>query len=182
MAKPVKGEELEEMLIKYLPKEKVVLSEKKDAHYVPIMKSNYEERVEPEVKEDEQKTEESASSENAYISKENGMSFFGNNEKLYLDLVKMYAEISTQKMEEIKAAYDTENWTDYTTYIHALKSSSKNIGALSVYDLARRVEAAGHQMDNEKNRDYGLEFIHKNHDELMHLYEETVKVAQEMTA
>ena len=182
LAKPVKGEELEEMLIKYLPKEKVVLSEKKDAHYVPIMKSNYEERVEPEVKEDEQKTEESASSENAYISKENGMSFFGNNEKLYLDLVKMYAEISTQKMEEIKAAYDTENWTDYTTYIHALKSSSKNIGALSVYDLARRVEAAGHQMDNEKNRDYGLEFIHKNHDELMHLYEETVKVAQEMTA
>ena len=179
LAKPVKGEELEEMLIKHLPADKVLLQEKKEAHYVPIMKSKFKEA--DEVRKPEEEPVE-ALSENEYISKENGMSFFGNNEKLYLDLVKLYADISSQKMDEIKTAYATENWRDYTTYIHALKSSSKNIGALSVYDLARRVEAAGHQVENEKNRDYSLEFILKNHDELMHLYEETVKVAKEMTS
>jgi CheY-like chemotaxis protein len=179
LAKPVRGEDLEEMLIKYLPADKVLLQEKKEAHYVPIMKSKFKEA--DEVQKPEEEPVE-ALSENEYISKENGMSFFGNNEKLYLDLVKLYADISSQKMDEIKSAYATKNWTDYTTYIHALKSSSKNIGALSVYDLARRVEAAGHQVENEKNRDYSLEFIQKNHDELMHLYEETVKVAKEMTS
>ncbi len=181
LAKPVKGEELEEMLLKYLPKDKVVIQEKKEAHFVPIMKSNY---VEDEIKKSDATTDATVrivEEENPYISKENGMSFFGNNEKLYLDLVKLYADISSQKMDEIRMAYNAENWTDYTTFIHALKSSSKNIGALAVYDLARRVEAAGHQMENEKNRDYSLEFIHKNQEELMHLYEETVKVAKEMT-
>ena len=181
LAKPVKGEELEEMLLKYLPEDKVSIQGKKEAHFVPIMKSNYEE-------ENSEKTENASvvssnkqETENAYISKENGMSFFGNNEKLYLDLVKVYADISAQKLDEIRAAYETENWTDYTTFIHALKSSSKNIGALAVYDLARRVEAAGHQMENEKNREYSLEFIRKNHAELIRLYEETIKAAKEMT-
>ena len=181
LAKPVKGEELEEMLLKYLPKEKVTLQEKRDAIFVPIMKSNFEEEKSEPKEEASSTASASAEDENAYISKENGMSFFGNNEKLYLDLVKMYADISTQKMDEIKRAYETENWEEYTTFVHALKSSSKNIGALAVFDLARRVEAAGHQMENEKNKNYSLEFIRKNHDEMMHLYEETVRVAQEMT-
>ncbi len=181
LAKPVKGEELEEMLLKYLPKDKVVIQEKKEAHFVPIMKSNYDENESANSDTASEENVRVVEEDNPYISKENGMSFFGNNEKLYLDLVKLYADISSQKMDEIRMAYDADNWTDYTTYIHALKSSSKNIGALAVYDLARRVEAAGHQMENEKNREYSLEFIHKNHEELMHLYEETVKVAKEMT-
>jgi len=129
-----------------------------------------------------EKKEPEIMGENSLISKKDGMAFFGNNEKLYLDLVKMYAEISDNKRKEIVDAYEKEHWEDYTTYVHALKSSSKNIGALSVYDLCRRVEAAGHQMENEKNREYSLKFIHNNHDEMLRLFDETVKVAKQMTA
>ncbi len=181
LAKPVRGEELEEMLLKYLPKDKVVLQERKESLFVPVLKNDPDENEGTSSDGEEVKEPSKDVDDNPYISKESGMSFFGNNEKLYFDLVKTYADISTQKMEEIKMAYERENWGDYTTFIHALKSSSKNIGALTVYDLARRVEAAGHQMENEKNREYSLEFIHKNHDELMHLYDETVKTAREMT-
>ena len=176
LAKPVKGDELEDMLLKYLPKEKVHVQEEKVEDFKPVVESAYTEEAVYEKKEPE------IMGEDSLISKKDGMAFFGNNEKLYLDLVKMYAEISDNKRKEIVDAYEKEHWEDYTTYVHALKSSSKNIGALSVYDLCRRVEAAGHQMENEKNREYSLKFIHNNHDEMLRLFDETVKVAKQMTA
>ena len=176
LAKPVKGEELEEMLLKYLPTEKIRLQEERVEPYVPVVESSFTA--------DENTTDVVGtapdSEEEDLISKKDGMSFFGNNEKLYLDLVKMYVEISANKRKEIVEAYDEENWTDYTTYVHALKSSSKNIGALSVYDIARRLEAAGAQMESEKNRDYSLNFIHNNHEEMLRVFDDTVAVARKM--
>lgn len=177
LAKPVKGEELEEMLLKYLPEEKVHLQEEKVELYKPVVESNYTEETSSSDGDAMSKEPEDTQD---LISKKDGMAFFGNNEKLYLDLVKMYAEIAANKRQEIVKAYETGNWTDYTTYVHALKSSSKNIGALSVYDITRRLEAAGHQMENEKNREYSLNFIHNNHEQMLKLFDETVKVAQQM--
>ena len=176
LAKPVKGEELEEMLMKYLPKEKLRIQEERVELYVPVVEggSNQEENTDA-VSELVSDTEDEE-----LISKKDGMAFFGNNEKLYLDLVKMYVEISANKRKEIVEAYEQENWSDYTTFVHALKSSSKNIGALSVFDIARRLEAAGQQMDNEKNRDYSLNFIHNNHEDMLRIFDDTVAAARKM--
>ncbi|MCR4674248.1 MAG: response regulator [Lachnospiraceae bacterium] len=180
LAKPVKGEELEEMLIRYLPQDKLHLYEEVKVEKPEIIESAFVEETNIEKAVSEEADEEK-NIDLSIISKKDGMSYFGNNENLYLDLVKMYADISEQKKSEIEDAYNLEEWEDYTTYVHALKSSSKNIGALAMFDLTRRIEAAGHQMKNEKNYDYSLNFIRKNHKEMLRLFDETVAEARRMT-
>ena len=104
--------------------------------------------------------------------------YFGNNEKLYLDVVKMFVSISTEKRDELVHAYEERDWKNYTIYVHALKSSSKNIGANPLFDFARRMEAAGHQTENEKNRSISESFIDTNHEKLLSMYMDTVEQAR----
>lgn len=183
LAKPVKGEELEEMLIRYLPQEKLHIYEAQKEEEPEVVDSQFEEKAYSSSGDSEIQEEESNASptvEVPIMSKIDGMSYFGNNENLYLDLVRMYVDISAQKKQEIIDAYKNQEWDEYTTYVHALKSSSKNIGALAVFDLARRIETAGHQIENAKNRDYSLKYIHNNHETMLQLFDETVEEAKRM--
>ncbi|MCR4797715.1 MAG: Hpt domain-containing protein, partial [Lachnospiraceae bacterium] len=186
LSKPVKGEKLEEMLIKYLPVEKVRIVQEKTAAPEPAEvkpESTNANMPEPAIEQMDEKTEisdEPDTYESDLISKSEGMSFFGNNEKLYFDLVKMFVEIAGSKKQEIEDAFDDDDWNNYAVGVHALKSSAKNIGAGKLFDLAKRVENACAQMENEKNRALSEKFIHKNHETLMRFYDETVEEAKRM--
>ena len=114
------------------------------------------------------------------ISKTDGMVFFGNNERLYLDVVKMFVSISSEKRDELIRTFDEKDWKNYTVYVHALKSSSKNIGANPLFDFAKRMESAGHQTENEKNREISERFIAANHDKLIRMYMDTVDQAKKL--
>ena len=59
-------------------------------------------------------------------------------------------------------AYEDENWKDYTSYVHSLKSTSRTIGARQLSELAKKLEDAGNAGDIETIRDH--------QDELMNLY------------
>ena len=59
-------------------------------------------------------------------------------------------------------AYNDENWKDYTSYVHSLKSTSRTIGATELSDLAKKLEDAGNAGD--------IETIREHQDELMNLY------------
>ncbi len=69
---------------------------------------------------------------------------------LYNKIVEEYYRSGKNKHNEISSAYDTENWEDYTIKVHALKSSSRQIGALPLGDLAESLEKAGKAGDLEK--------------------------------
>ena len=61
----------------------------------------------------------------------------------YLEVLSIYANSITQGADEIEAYYKAGDWKNYTTKVHALKSSSKVIGAHELSDKAKRLEDAG---------------------------------------
>ena len=67
--------------------------------------------------------------------------------ELYQTIVKEYYRSGETKCAEIRAAYDNEDWKDYTIKVHALKSSSRQIGALELGDMAEQLENAGKALD-----------------------------------
>ena len=68
---------------------------------------------------------------------------------LYRTIVNEYYRSGYDRYNEIKNAYDNEDWKDYTIKVHALKSSSRQIGAFELGDMAEKLENAGKDLDME---------------------------------
>ena len=176
LSKPVRGEELEAMVKKHLDPS-LIIEKGKDGDFeeAPRRAMLAESTGAPEP---EEMTGDDGEQE--LISKTDGMVFFGNNERLYFDVVKMFVGISSEKRDELIKAYGDRDWKNYTIYVHALKSSSRNIGANALYDFARRMESAGHQTENSKNLEISEKFIDANHDKLIRMYMDTVDQAKKL--
>lgn len=71
------------------------------------------------------------------------------NEKLYLNFLKEYYNSIDEKAEKIQAAYDADDIHTYTIEVHALKSSSRQIGAEALALDAERLEKAGNENDRD---------------------------------
>ena len=71
------------------------------------------------------------------------------SEKVFWSVLKDYYRIIPQKLEVIKEYFETENWKNYTIEVHALKSSSRQIGAIGLAQKAELLENAGNELDIE---------------------------------
>ena len=69
---------------------------------------------------------------------------------LYNKIAGEYYRSGADRLSSIKEAYDKEDWTDYTIKVHALKSSSRQIGAMKLGQMAADLEAAGKDNDIDK--------------------------------
>lgn len=87
---------------------------------------------------------------------------FLGTEELFWSVLKVYYKAIEKKAKLIKTLEEAENWTDFTIEVHALKSSSKQIGAIALSERAAALEKAGNARDSE--------FIHKNTDRLLEKY------------
>ncbi len=81
----------------------------------------------------------------------------------FLSVVKIYYDSYTIRVDELNRFYDSDDIDNYTIKVHALKSSSRLVGAVKVSEEAERLEDAG------KRSDTG--YIHAHHDELMRDFE-----------
>lgn len=91
---------------------------------------------------------------------------FNPTARLYLQNLRRYVDSFTttkDKLLQLKEAHDSQN---YGILVHALKSTSKLIGAMAVSDLAATLEDACHQ-DN-------INLILEETDHLLSLYEQCV--------
>ncbi|MBQ2088214.1 MAG: response regulator [Selenomonas sp.] len=61
----------------------------------------------------------------------------------YMDALKVFAQTIMSNAEEIQRYYDTGDWQNYTTKVHALKSTARIIGASELSEKAARLEDAG---------------------------------------
>ena len=86
---------------------------------------------------------------------------------IYKDVLYQYYKGIAKKSQVIQDAYDQQDWGRFTTEVHALKSASRQIGAMELGTLAEQLEHAGHALD--------LPVIHENVDALLRMYNE-VKV------
>ena len=70
------------------------------------------------------------------------MEFLGN-ENLFWSVLKEYYRVIDKKCAMIQEYEQKEQWKEYTVEVHALKSASKQIGALDLAQVAEQMEAAG---------------------------------------
>ncbi len=95
------------------------------------------------------------------ISIENGLEFCGSAPAFFKFLTRFYNSIDS-KAKEIEDAYNIEDYDFYTIKVHALKSTSRIIGANELSDLALSLEEAG--------EDKNLDFITDNTDRLLQMF------------
>ncbi|MEE3467597.1 MAG: ATP-binding protein [Eubacterium sp.] len=84
--------------------------------------------------------------------------------QLLRTIAEEYYKSGRSNYSEIKLAYDNEDMENYTIKVHALKSSSRQIGAFLLGDKAEALEKAGKSSDKE--------FIRENTDEMLAMYSE----------
>ncbi len=71
------------------------------------------------------------------------------NAKLFWTVLKDYYRVIEKKANLILELYQKEDWAAYTIEVHALKSASKQIGAMSLSDKAALMEKAGNARDTD---------------------------------
>lgn len=81
------------------------------------------------------------------------------SEKLYMNVLKNYYIPIEKKAALIKELEEKEDWPAYTIEVHALKSASRQIGAIELADLAAALEAASNARDTEMIRNHSDELI-----------------------
>ncbi len=92
-----------------------------------------------------------------------GLDYCAGDESFYRDMLHVFCTQADEKRAEIVSYYQSENWKDYATKVHALKSTSLTIGAEQLSAQAKELELAG------KNGD--VAFIRAHHAALMEAYE-----------
>ena len=152
LTKPIDSHQLEGMLMKYLPAEKVV---------------NIQNNISEAVKKDDKQDRYSAL-DKAGINASTGLAYCQNNDALYHSLLEEYVQSYEEKEKNIQNYYDNKDWKNYSTVVHSIKSSSKMIGAADLSDLAAELEKAS---DEERVSD-----ISADHEKMMKLYKETTEV------
>ena len=148
LTKPIDNFALENMLMKYLPEEKVELVKEEIT----------------EVSEDERSVEEEfAVLRSVGIEPRAGLKYCQDDVFFYKALLAEYAYGELEKAHNLQKSYEAENWHDYSIYVHSLKSSSKMIGASALSVRAAKLEAAANVSDTGT--------IHTEHDTMMEEYE-----------
>lgn len=110
----------------------------------------------------------------AHIDTQLGMSYTGYNINTYYSILKTYVVNGKKKAIQISDLFKNEDWGNYTIEVHALKSSSLTIGAQELSEKAKALELSG------KSNDF--EYIKKNHQEAMELYELVIALGNQILA
>lgn len=91
-----------------------------------------------------------------------GLSYCNEQMDDYLEIIRIYYNIGMTRMDDIQKYYEQRDWKNYTILVHAVKSTSLNIGAKSLSEKALALEAAGKE-ENES-------FLFANHDAMLTEY------------
>lgn len=123
LSKPIREEELMEILRKYLSDDLV------ERKYVANQKTETEAEM-PRTLTERFPT----------LNIKTGLRYCMNDEAFLLDIIRTYIE--EDKRAVLEEEYTEESWKDYQVHIHALKSTSLNIGAEALSDHAKALESA----------------------------------------
>ncbi|MBQ7677016.1 MAG: response regulator, partial [Lachnospiraceae bacterium] len=118
LVKPVNGARLEKLLVKYLPPEMVQKTEDTES----ATESEY--------------AGFAIFEEKGYLNIRDGIEYAGS-EEMYRNVLKFFLDTIDAKCDEIRGYYDSGDWENYQTKVHALKSSAKVVGAEELSDRAR---------------------------------------------
>lgn len=164
LSKPVREEALLGMLRKYLRKELIENGE---------AVQNPDRRVSDEFQSGAEKTagtEEKAETAagtggllryEGILDIETGMTYCMNDEDFYMEMIADYKV--GDKTAKLQAYFEAEDWENYQIYVHALKSTSLTIGAITLSKEAKALESAC----KEGNAAY----VKEHHNDMMERYQ-----------
>ena len=93
-----------------------------------------------------------------------GLDYCCGEDDFYMEMLRMFCSQAPEKKAEIITLYETENWSDYTVKVHALKSTSLTVGAERLAEQAKMLEQAGKKGN--------IEYIRHSHPTLLRLYDQ----------
>ncbi|MCR4595665.1 MAG: response regulator [Lachnospiraceae bacterium] len=132
VAKPIDIKDLTEKVKKWLPEEKIIPKKTGD----------------PYENEADAKESECVASHISYSGLDTASALGAlGSPALYDKILEEYYRSGNEKYEGIAQAYADGDWADYTIRVHALKSSSRQIGAMALGDMAEELEKAGKASD-----------------------------------
>lgn len=99
-----------------------------------------------------------------------GLEYSMGDKAFYLEMLQMYAE--QNKQPDLERFLAEEDWENYRITVHALKSTSLNIGLVRLSEEARQLEYAAQRKD--------YEYIRIFHEETMQFYKTCREKAGEM--
>jgi HPt (histidine-containing phosphotransfer) domain-containing protein len=76
-----------------------------------------------------------------------GLANTGGSPEVYRQILAVYSADALERLPQIKAAAEKEDFAAYTTMVHALKGISRSIGAAGIGEMAARLEEAGRAGD-----------------------------------
>ena len=158
LTKPINPDKLEEMLLNYLPKNKVevtlknsvgtTISNKKSANY-------------------------------KYLNVDMGLKYSDGIEDIFRSAVEIFCNLKDEKKEKIQTAFESKDWKNYTIFVHALKSTALSIGGEQTGKIAKGLERAGNVLkdieSSKLEKQQAEEFIKAHHAEAMELYDKLVE-------
>ena len=157
LTKPIRETELLEMILKYLPEELVCehggqgIEKSQDAQDMEQPEAGGE-GAEPL-----QRLEQLEG-----LDVKTGLTYCMNEEDFYIEMLQEF--LQADKASQLKHFLAEEDWDNYRTTVHALKSTSLTIGAAHLSGEAKALEMAA----KEGNMDY----IWSHHDGVMDEYKE----------
>ena len=125
LSKPIEPEKLEDMLIQYLPKELIYLTEDEEI-------STAEEEEAGGL--NEEKLTDMG------INAANGLKYMGGSCSLYEKVLRDFREILHEKEEQLKNMLSKEDVSGYAIIVHALKGNARNVGADELAEEAFELE------------------------------------------
>ena len=150
--KPVELTDLERVLKRVLPKSAIV--------YEKRAVSDTDEEVHYEEKPQTQKDVMDILKDIG-IDTSQGLKYCKNEKEFYYQLLLEYAKNSSEKIDDLQNYYDSNDWEDYSIRTHAVKSTSKMIGATDLYETARSLEEASKNKDTDSVNAKHSEFIER---------------------
>ena len=182
LSKPINSKLLERMIQEYLPEGKVLSVEESETGKEEAAQSASAPAAEDEPKtasaeetKPETPVEEPAEvpAGEQQIDKELGMQYCGDMEEMFQEFVKMFCERKEETFGKICDAYEAGNWEDYTTHVHALKSTALSVGGKTLSEAAKALEMAGHAYTEgpEAEKEKQLAYIREHHKPTLALYD-----------
>jgi len=172
LGKPIKTDELEDLLLKYLPAHLVHKVESVNAlreKSSPMIKSIADAILNPKANVPTTSAEAAEDKDSPFnvgvaktskralngagspvapkkrIDKKMGLHYCAESDELYNDALDIYVEEYEKNVEKLKAAYEACDWKNYCIVAHSIKSTSLTIGAKDCSEIAKLHEFASRE-------------------------------------
>lgn len=177
LSKPVEGKDLEDMLKKYIPSQKLQIIEEQQIPGISaaIGVSGQSAAKDAAKKNDAENT--TLPVKKAIVDTELGIRYCGESEDVYREVLREFCDVEPEERRKIEEAYAGEDWKNYAILVHGLKSASLSIGAKKLSEEAAGIEKASEELtrDEAPHKKELLKFIREYHGKTMEMYEDSAE-------